>query len=40
MIAIMADTKELDAEAAASDVRVLIVDNNRALAHTMTESLE
>jgi two-component system response regulator HydG len=36
----MAESKDKDARSAAADVRVLIVDNDKALAHTMTESLE
>ncbi|MEO8495626.1 MAG: sigma-54 dependent transcriptional regulator [Planctomycetota bacterium] len=36
----MADANEKDVTATPGDVRVLIVDNDKALAHAMTESLE
>ena len=36
----MADSKDKDARSAAEKVRVLIVDNDKALAHAMTESLD
>ena len=36
----MAESQEKDAHTTSEDVRVLIVDNDKALAHAMTESLE
>ena len=36
----MAESKDRDAHFATEDVRVLVVDNDKALAHAMTESLE
>jgi len=36
----MAEKLEVDADSATRDVRVLLVDNDKALAHAMTESLE